>query len=340
MGGVSGPELAAAVSAAGALGMLTAGPRSTADDLRRDVAATDARVGIGLLAWRLRDDPELLDVALEARPAAISISAGEIAPWAERVRSAGVPLFVQVPSAEAARERVGVGLLGWRIDEEPGLLELAIEAKPAAISISAGDSARHAARVREAGIPLFVQVGSAEAARAAIADFVVAQGDDAGGHARADVGTLPLLEAVLAAVDVPVLAAGGIASGRGLAGVLAMGAAGAWIGTRFAATVEARGSDEKKRRLLAARETDTVRTRAYDVAERLGWPPEIPGRVLRDEFTDRWHGREEKMAAAGAAPPGHVSAGPAVGAIDDLPPAGELVERMSAQADKLLRRFV
>ena len=275
MGSVSGPELADAVSAAGALGMLTAGAATTVDALQRDI--------------------------------------------------------------EAAQERVGIGLLAWRIDEEPELLDAALAARPAAISISAGDSGRHARRVREAGIPLFVQVGSAEAALAAGADFVVAQGDDAGGHARAEVGTLPLLEAVLAAVEGPVLAAGGVASGRGLAGVLAMGAAGAWVGTRFAATLEARGSDEKKQRLLAARETDTVRTRAYDVAERLSWPPEIAGRVLRDEFTDRWHGREHEIDAD---PPAHVSAGPAVGAIDDLPRAGELVERMAAQAADLLRRFV
>src|SRR5919199_3565958 len=109
-----------------------------------------------------------------------------------------------------------------------------------------------------------------EAARASKADFVVAQGTDAGGHTGA-VGTLPLLEAVLAAVgdDVPVLGAGGIASGRGLAAVLAMGGAGAWIGTRFYATREARGGDEKKRRIVEARETDTVHTRVFDVAQRL-----------------------------------------------------------------------
>ena len=280
MGGVSGPELAAAVSAAGALGMLTAGPRSTADDLRRDVAATDARVGIGLLAWRLRTHPELLDVALEAGPAAISISAGEIAPWAERVRSAGVPLFVQVPSAEAARWAVCAG-----------------------------------------------------------ADFVVAQGTDAGGH-TGWVGTLPLLEAVLTAVDAPVLAAGGVASGRGLAGVLAMGAAGAWVGTRFAATREALGAEDKKWRIVAARETDTVHTRVFDIAQGLPWPEEFPGRALRSDFTDRWHGREGDLEAGSHPDVDYVYAGAAAGAIDDLPPASEVVERLSRQAGALLGRAV
>jgi nitronate monooxygenase len=278
MGGVSGPELVDAVSAAGALGMLTAGPKTGADALRADIGAARGRVGIGTLAWRLDADPELLDVALEAQPVAIAISAGDPAPHAPRVLAAGVPLLVQVSSAEAARAAVAAG-----------------------------------------------------------ASFVVAQGTDAGGH-TGSVGTLPLLEAVLAAVeDVPVLAAGGIASGRGLAGVLAMGAAGAWIGTRFYATREALGGDEKKQRIVAARETDTVHTRVFDIAQALPWPAEFPGRALRSDFTDRWHGHEDEVEQQ---PVDYVYAGEAVGAIADVPSAAELVERMAAEAEGLLRRFV
>jgi nitronate monooxygenase len=280
MGGVSGPELADAVSRAGALGMLTAGPTNSAADVRADAAAATERVGIGTLAWRLAAEPDILEAAVEAQPVAIAISAGDPGPWAGRVREAGIPLLVQVSSAEAARAAADAG-----------------------------------------------------------ADFVVAQGTDAGGH-TGPVGTLPLLEAVLAAVDVPVLAAGGIASGRGLAGVLAMGAVGAWIGTRFAATREALGGEEKKRRIVAARETDTVYTRVYDVAKRIPWPREYPGRALRDQFTDRWHGREDELEAAGEQDVTYVYAGAAVGAIHDVPPAGEVVERISREADELLRRFV
>jgi nitronate monooxygenase len=280
MGGVAGPELAAAVSAAGALGMISAGSATSAQQLREDVEgarATGERFGIGTLAWRLAAEPELLDVALEARPLALSISVGDVAPYATRVRAAGVPLLVQVSSAEAARAAVAAG-----------------------------------------------------------ADFVVAQGTEAGGHTGA-VATLPLIEAVLAAVDVPVLGAGGIASGRGLAAVLAMGGAGAWIGTRFYATREARGGDEKKRLIVDARETETVHTRVFDLAQRLPWPAEYPGRALRNEFTDRWHGRENEIERQSV---DYVYAGEATGAIHDVPPAGELVERISAQADELLRRFV
>jgi nitronate monooxygenase len=278
MGGVAGPALSDAVSAAGALGMLTAGPRNSAADVRRDAAAAREPVAIGMLAWRLATEPDILDAALEARPRALAISAGDVAPYAARVRDAGVPLLVQVSSAEAARAAVAAG-----------------------------------------------------------ADFVVAQGTDAGGH-TGSVGTLPLLEAVLAAVgDVPVLAAGGIASGRGLAGVLAMGAAGAWIGTRFYATREALGGDAKKRQILAARETDTVHTRVYDIALEIPWPEEFPGRALRSDFTDRWHGHEDELTPQQV---DYVYAGAAAGAIDDVPPAGELVERLAAEAEALLRRFV
>jgi nitronate monooxygenase len=283
MGGVAGPELAAAVSAAGALGMLTAGPSDGPDKVARD---------------------------------------------AEAMRATG--------------QRCGIGTLAWRLDEEPDVLDAVLAAEPAAVSISAGDIVPHHARVLEAGVPLFVQVSSADGARAAAAagvDFVVAQGTDAGGH-TGSVGTLPLLEAVLAALDgVPVLAAGGIASGRGLAGVLAMGAAGVWIGTRFAATREALGSEERKRRLVEARETDTVHTRVFDIAQNLAWPPAFPGRALRDEFTDRWHGREGEVPTEGYEG-GHVYAGEAVGAIDDVPAAAELVERISSEAEELLRRAV
>jgi nitronate monooxygenase len=119
--------------------------------------------------------------------------------------------------------------------------------------------------------------------------------------------------------------------------VLAMGAAGAWIGTRFAATREALGGDEKKRRIVAARETDTVHTHAIDVALQLPWPDAFPGRALRSEFTDRWHGREAEIEPQAV---DYIYAGQAVGAIDDVPPVGELVERIATEADGLLRRFV
>jgi nitronate monooxygenase len=199
------------------------------------------------------------------------------------------------------------------------------------------------------------QVQDAEKAERAVeagVDVLVAQGTDAGGH-TGSVGTMPLLQRVLEIGDAagkPVLAAGGIATGRGIAGVLAMGAAGAWIGTRFCATRESLGRDEAKRRILQARETGTVHTRVFDLTQSIPWPEEFPGRALRNSFTARWHGREEElrtqlssaaMELRGASESGdyseaYIYAGQAAGLVNDLPPAGELVERLVSEAEERL----
>ncbi|HZQ38278.1 MAG TPA: nitronate monooxygenase, partial [Dehalococcoidia bacterium] len=180
------------------------------------------------------------------------------------------------------------------------------------------------------------------------------QGTEAGGHTGA-VGTLPLLQVVLPigeAAGLPVLAAGGIGTGRGVAGVLAMGAAGAWVGTRFAATVEALGSETAKRTILAADETQTVHTHVFDIVQRVPWPEPFPGRALRNDFTARWHGREraleqqldavqpafEAARARGDYAEAHIYAGQASGSIEDLPRAGELVQRLMAETEATLRQ--
>ena len=154
---------------------------------------------------------------------------------------------------------------------------------------------------------------------------------------------LPLRQIVLElAADrhVPVLAAGGIATGRGVAAVLAAGAQGAWIGTLFAATREAMRDDAAKQRLVAARETDTVLTRVYDVAQDIPWPERFPGRALRTEFTDRWHGHEGDLAAEREATSGSMGdydyAGQAVGAIHRIESAGDVVEHLAREAERAL----
>ena len=144
------------------------------------------------------------------------------------------------------------------------------------------------------------QVQDAEKAERAVeagVDVLVAQGTDAGGH-TGSVGTMPLLQRVLEIGDAagkPVLAAGGIATGRGIAGVLAMGAAGAWIGTRFCATGSRSGTISAKRSILEAERPATVHTRVFDLTQGIPWPEEFPGRAIRNSFTARWHGREEDL---------------------------------------------
>lgn len=196
----------------------------------------------------------------------------------------------------------GIGLMAWMLQRRPELLDAALAERPVAVSISFGDPGPWVATAHAAGARVLSQVSdapSAERALAAGVDAIVAQDTEAGGHTGA-VGTLPLLQLVLElgeARGVPVLAAGGIVTGAGIAAVLAAGADGAWIGTRFMATPEALGSEAAKARLLGASERDTVHTRAYDVAQGIPWPPECPGRALRSAFTERWHGREEELGA-------------------------------------------
>ncbi|HSD77342.1 MAG TPA: nitronate monooxygenase, partial [Solirubrobacteraceae bacterium] len=202
--------------------------------------------------------------------------------------------------AEAARAAApgrpwGAGLMAWALAERPELLGAALAERPRVVAISFGDVAPYADAVHAAGADLVVQVqtaADAERALAAGADVLVAQGTDAGGH-TGQVGTLPLLQVLLErAGGAPLLAAGGIGGGPAIAAVLALGADGAWVGTRFAATREGAQSEAAKAAIVAAEAQDTVLTRVDDLAEGHPWPARYPGRALRSAFTDRWHGRE------------------------------------------------
>jgi NAD(P)H-dependent flavin oxidoreductase YrpB (nitropropane dioxygenase family) len=153
------------------------------------------------------------------------------------------------------------------------------------ISLFWGDPAPLVEQIHAAGAVILFQAGSAEVARRAAdcgVDVIVAQGMEAGGHVRGTVATLPLIPRVVDPVAVaptPVVAAGGIADGRGLAAVLALGAAGAWIGTRFLASHEAVIHPRYREILLQAKETETFYTELFDV----GWPKALhrPGSCVR-----------------------------------------------------------
>ncbi len=239
MAGVSTGRLAAAVSAAGGLGMLGVGPTSTPEGVRGQcaVAREAGRFGVGLLAWALAQDDALVDVVAGEAPALVSVSYGPYERWVAPLQAAGIVVATQV-----------------------GTLQEAVAAEDAGV------------------------------------DVLVARGGEGGGHGRDDVATLPLLQAVLDAVQVPVLAAGGIGTARGLAAVLAAGAAGAWVGTAFLTCAEAATSAGARERLLAAADTDTAYGRVFDVGQRLAWPPEYGGRALRNAFFDRWVGHEDELA--------------------------------------------
>jgi nitronate monooxygenase len=179
----------------------------------------------------------------------------------------------------------GVNLgLAWDQRER---LATALEAGAAIVSFFWGDAGELIDEAHDSGAIVFVTVGTSEEGRAAVAsgaDVVVAQGWEAGGHVWGNVSTLALVPRVVDAVSpVPVVAAGGIADGRGLAAVLALGAMGAWVGTRFLAASEAEIHPDYRRRLLAAGEADTFYGTLFDQ----GWP-DAPHRVLRNSTVEAW----------------------------------------------------
>ncbi len=234
------------------------------------------------------------------------------------------------------------------------LVRVAIEEQVAGVGLSFGDPVPYVNAAHAAGAKVLVQVQTVAMARRAVAagaDVIAAQGAEGGGHTGAN-GTLSFVPAVVdIAGGVPVVAAGGIADGRGLAAALMLGADGVWMGTRFVASGEWAGQDWEKARVVAAGTDDTVRTLAYDLGLSLPFPEGIGGRVLSNAFTDAWHGRDadvvahldelsEQLRAASEAGDGDLAAvwaGNAVGLIHGIEPAGDIVRRVAAEAERLLR---
>jgi nitronate monooxygenase len=256
-----------------------------------------------------------------------------------------------------ARELTGHPFGVGFISHLPGagaLMEVALEERVPVIAHSFADPAPFVAGAHAAGALVLCQVRTvAEARQAAAAgvDVVVAQGTEAGGHTGM-VSTLPLVPAVVDAVaPLPVVAAGGNADGRGIAAALMLGAEGVWIGTRFVATPEANFPEAKKQRVLAAGADDTILTPVHDIADRMPWPEGVRGRSVRNAFSDRWHGREAELAAWIEAngerhlanqrvhDPDETSiyAGEAAGLIHSIETAGDLVRRLIAEAEAVMR---
>ena len=246
----------------------------------------------------------------------------------------------------------GVGFLTWAIDAMA--VDHALEYSPNAVMLSFGDPSPYVERVRQAGAVLILQVTDLDEAGQAVdlgADVIVAQGTEAGGHsARRGRSTLPFVPVVVdLAAPVPVLAAGGIADGRGVAAALALGAAGALIGTRFQATAEALVDPAITKAIIDGSAQDTERSNLLDVARGSQWPAKYQARTLGHPYLDRWRGREAELAtdtqarqdyqddvARGAIPPLPVWAGEAVDLISDLPHAADLVATLAAQAEVAL----
>jgi nitronate monooxygenase len=246
----------------------------------------------------------------------------------------------------------GVGFQSW--STTPESVELALAFGPHAVMLSFGDPRPLAAPVLDAGVPLIVQVTDLAEAEVALdlgADVLVAQGSEAGGHSGGG-ATLPFVPIVVdLAAPVPVLAAGGIADGRGVAAALCLGAAGVLLGTRFEATDEALMDPEVVKAILAGHGGDTERSRVLDIGRSAPWPSRYLARTLRNEFMERWRGREHELEGDEAAQADYrrrsadgdmgvipVWASEAIDLITSTRPAADLVAELVEDAEAVVSR--
>jgi nitronate monooxygenase len=262
--------------------------------------------------------------------------------------------------AAAGAETVGAGFITWSLRKSPSLLTEVLEHRPVAVMLSFGDPRPFAAEIRAAGAKLICQCQNMAHVADAVdvgADAVVAQGAEAGGHgaSRGAMTFVPEAADYIAAhaPGTLLLAAGGIADGRGLAAALMLGADGVLIGTRFWASSEALVHARHHQAIIETTGDGTLRTRVPDIARQLEWPREFTARVRRNAFTDRWHGREDELernvAVEGAryrqafaeGDPDRTAVwfGEAAGLIRSIEPAARIIDRIAAEALACLQRY-
>ncbi|HJV81862.1 nitronate monooxygenase [Noviherbaspirillum sp.] len=271
----------------------------------------------------------------------------------------GDPAWLEDQFAAAAGQRVGVGFITWSLRKSPSLLTDVLKHRPAAVMLSFGDPRPFVDEIRDAGAALICQCQNMEHVMDAVdvgVDIVVAQAAEAGGHGslRGALSFVPEAADYLAqhAPDTCLLAAGGIADGRGLAAAVMLGADGVLAGTRFWATREALVGERHHQAIVDTDGDGTLRTRIPDIARQIPWPQGFTARIRRNAFTERWHGREELLEknvavegpryrqafAEGDPDNTAVWFGEAAGLIHVIEPAAVIVERMVDEAaDRLVR---
>jgi nitronate monooxygenase len=262
-------------------------------------------------------------------------------------------------------DRFGVNLV--LLGDQMGRLEAALAAGCRVVSFLRGDPSPYVRRAKAAGAIVFWTVsGPTEAKKAAEegVDFIVAQGREAGGHLTGEAPLMTILPAVVdASQGVPVVAAGGIAEGRGLAAALALGACGAWMGTRFIASVESGCHPGHKRKVVESGISDLVETTLFDG----GWP-NSPHRVIANSTFKVWEaagcppsgsrpGEGDQIGTLPGGTPllrynvaspwadmdgdweaGPLYAGTTCALIKDIEPVSLIVERISSEAADVLRK--
>jgi nitronate monooxygenase len=296
-----------------------------------------------------------MDLVSDARLTAAVTAAGGLGILGGGYGDAGW-LTRELQLLERSQARFGVGFITWSMAKQPKLLEMALERKPVAVMLSFGDPRPFVDKIKRAGALLLCQIQSVAMAKEAVAsgaDVLIAQGTEAGGHGMTR-GTMSLVPEVVDAVggSVPIVAAGGIADGRGLAAALMLGASGILMGTRFYATAEAAATNAPKARIQAAGGDDTARSIVFDISRNNVWPGPFTGRCLRNAHLQRWLGREGELLQrqeeearmyaaareAGDFDVAAVIAGEASGLVHDVRPAQEVVQRVVREASDLLAR--
>ena len=323
----AGPELAVAVSEAGALGMLGHGVTRLEDvqsHIRQVKAATTRPFGVGLL-FPLGDG---------------------VVPEVELVRRSLPEFLLPLAGSQPLPTEVSNRRQALQVSEQR--LEIAIAEKVPILACGLGAPRGVVQRAKAAGMFVFALVGSTRAAveaEAAGVDAIVAQGHEAGGHTGRS-STMVLVPRIVDAVKIPVVAAGGISDGRGLAASIILGAQAVWVGTRFLATPEARTADSHKRKVIEMSDDETLVSRCYTGK---------PARVLRNAFTDAWKGHEaeilpmpaqmdlvrplvEPAKKAGNLAVGNWPTGQGAILVKAMRPAAEVVREMVAEAEAVLTR--
>lgn len=337
-GSAATAPLVAAVSNAGGLGVLGGagfGPDALRQEIRRIRSLTDYPFGVDLL------------MPSNAVRMETPSNSGGATDWRSQIPAdywqaiGDLKRQFDIPDVETPRQTGGAL---WRVEDQ---VEVVLDERVPVLASGLGNPAPYVPRCRELGIKVIALVGNTKNARRVAdggADIVVAQGTEAGGH-TGRIGTLALVPQVVDAVaPVPVVAAGGIADGRGLAAALALGAQGVWCGTAFLATQEANLYDWQKDRIVNATEEDTAVTRLYsgktmrNITNPLiqAWealnikalPMGIQGLLIADLMAGiRQAGKDELLMNA---------AGQAAGLISTLRPAGEVLQDMVDAAAEIL----
>lgn len=345
---VATAELAAAVSNAGGLGVL-GGVAYSADALRAEIekvrSLTSKPFGVDLLL-----SPNFLvprsrsgkGSVKKARPAP-NLPAAHVA----AVRKIADDLQIEWKQAPARPTGIGTSWIPEGQSYAGAQMEVVIEQEVPVFASGLGTPAQFADVLKKHGIAIISLVGTVRAARqvaAAGADFVVAQGTEAGGH-TGRIGTLALLPQVMDAVaPIPTIAAGGIASGRALAGAIAMGAVGGWVGSAFLVSEEANQPELQKQRIIDAAAEDTIVTRLYsgktmrniknpliEAWEASGLhalPMGTQGILIRDlQYSIEQAGRHDLLMNA---------AGQTAGMLNEKRPAKAILAEMVAEAAEVL----